>query len=180
MGDFAGSRLPPVRKVITYHRADGKAAVQSNEALEPQALPLGPGLSEIQVWVTKDFPSTDNNSSDDGGQRQIQDAANFNLVEPTGTNLRFTDLAAGAATPWHRTTSIDYNVLTHGELVLLMEDGSETHLKNPGDTVVQKGTMHAWRNPGRTTARWVSVLQPAVATVVDGVALKAEIGAMAE
>lgn len=61
-----------------------------------------------------------------------------------------------------------------------MEDGSETHLKNPGDTVVQKGTMHAWRNPGRTTARWVSVLQPAVAAVVDGVALKAEIGAMAE
>ncbi|KAL1738349.1 hypothetical protein HDZ31DRAFT_18872, partial [Schizophyllum fasciatum] len=30
-----------------------------------------------------------------------------------------------------------------GEAILLMDDGSETHLKNPGDTVIQRGAMHA-------------------------------------
>jgi hypothetical protein len=57
-----------------------------------------------------------------------------------------------------------------------MEDLSETHLKNPGDTVVQKGTMHAWKNPGKTMARWASVMIPAEPAIVNGTALKPEIG----
>jgi hypothetical protein len=32
-----------------------------------------------------------------------------------------------------------------GEVILILDDGSEHHLKNPGDVVVQRGTMHAWR-----------------------------------
>lgn len=39
-----------------------------------------------------------------------------------------------------------------------MEDGTEHHLKNPGDTVVQRGTLHAWSNPGTTWTRWVTVI----------------------
>lgn len=60
-------------------------------------------------------------------------------------------------TKQHRTSSVDLNILVQGELVLIMEDGSEKHLKNPGDTVVQKGTIHGWRNPGATWTRWVTV-----------------------
>jgi mannose-6-phosphate isomerase-like protein (cupin superfamily) len=45
----------------------------------------------------------------------------------------------------HRTDTIDYEVVISGEVWLELDDGQEVHLK-PGDTVVQNGTRHAWRN----------------------------------
>lgn len=49
-----------------------------------------------------------------------------------------------------------------------MEDGNETLIDKPGDTVVMRGSMHAWRNPGPGWTRWVSVLVDADAAVVNG------------
>lgn len=60
-----------------------------------------------------------------------------------------------------------------GEIVLITEDGKETHLANAGDTIVQKGTMHAWRNPSEDKwARWVTVLIAAEPAMVNGSALE--------
>lgn len=67
--------------------------------------------------------------------------------------------------------SLFTNLLTlavSGEVILIMEDGTEKHLKNPGDTVVQKGTLHAWRNPSRRWARWLTVLIAAEPAIVLG------------
>ncbi len=44
----------------------------------------------------------------------------------------------------HRTPTIDFGVVLSGEIWLELEDG-EVHLR-AGDCVVQRGTMHAWRN----------------------------------
>jgi len=67
-------------------------------------------------------------------------------------------------------------MIVSGELILIMEDGSETHLKTPGDTVIQKGSLHAWRNPSSTEwTRYISVLVSADPAVVNGVALPAEL-----
>lgn len=55
-----------------------------------------------------------------------------------------------------------------GELVLITEDGTEKHLKNPGDTVIQKGTMHAWRNPTDKWTRWITVLIAAEPSIFNG------------
>lgn len=55
-----------------------------------------------------------------------------------------------------------------GKLILMMEDGSEYLLDKPGDVVIQKGTMHAWRNPGPEVARWACVLVDAEPAVVNG------------
>ena len=49
-----------------------------------------------------------------------------------------------------------------------MEDGTEKHLKNSGDVVIQKGTLHAWRNPSQEWARWVSVLIAAEPAIAEG------------
>lgn len=46
----------------------------------------------------------------------------------------------------HRTDSIDFVVVHAGQLVLTLEHGEA--LLGPGDCVVQRGTWHAWRNPG--------------------------------
>jgi len=57
-----------------------------------------------------------------------------------------------------------------------MEDGSETHLKTPGDSVIQKGSLHAWKNPSSTNwTRWITVLVSAEPAVVNGVSLPAEV-----
>lgn len=62
-----------------------------------------------------------------------------------------------------------------GKLILMMEDGSEYLLDQPGDVVIQKGTMHAWRNPGPEVTRWVSLLVDADSAVVNGTVLPAEV-----
>jgi quercetin dioxygenase-like cupin family protein len=52
----------------------------------------------------------------------------------------------------HTTSTIDFEVVLEGEVWLELDDGKEVHLK-PGDTVVQNGTRHAWRNHGTVPAR---------------------------
>lgn len=173
MTDSPSSLLPPLRRVVTTHDAKGLATVESNVVLEPERMASIRGAQSAAFWVTTDgLPVNDNNTYDDGAKRMIDDPTNFGLVHPLGTNLRSTDLDPGAATPMHRTSSLDYNILVSGELILITEDGTETHLKYPGDTVIQRGTMHAWRNPSRTrSARWISVLMAANPAVVNGEAL---------
>lgn len=50
--------------------------------------------------------------------------------------------------PWmHRTPTVDIIVVISGEMDLLLDEGEALRLQ-PGDSVVQRGTMHAWRNTG--------------------------------
>ena len=58
-----------------------------------------------------------------------------------------------------------------GKLILEMEDGTEVLLENPGDTVVMRGALHAWRNPGPEWARWMAVIIDAEPAVVNGAPL---------
>jgi hypothetical protein len=45
----------------------------------------------------------------------------------------------------HRTASVDYGVVLDGEIWLEVDGGAQTRL-GAGDTVVQLGGRHAWRN----------------------------------
>lgn len=45
----------------------------------------------------------------------------------------------------HRTPSVDYGVVLDGEIWLELDDGTQTRLTR-GDTIVQIGGRHAWRN----------------------------------
>jgi mannose-6-phosphate isomerase-like protein (cupin superfamily) len=47
----------------------------------------------------------------------------------------------------HATDTVDYTVVMSGEVWLELDDGQLSHLR-AGDTVVQTGTRHAWRNLG--------------------------------
>ena len=52
----------------------------------------------------------------------------------------------------HTTDTIDFEVVLEGTIVLELDDGAEVTL-HPGDTVVQNGTRHRWKNPGDKPAR---------------------------
>ena len=46
----------------------------------------------------------------------------------------------------HQTPTVDYVTVIKGTMVLELDDGKTVEL-HPGDTVVQQGARHAWRNP---------------------------------
>lgn len=46
----------------------------------------------------------------------------------------------------HTTATVDDEFVVSGRVVLELDDGATCEL-GPGDTVVQNGTRHAWRNP---------------------------------
>jgi mannose-6-phosphate isomerase-like protein (cupin superfamily) len=48
----------------------------------------------------------------------------------------------------HTTATIDYEIVISGRVVLELDDGATREL-GPGDTVIQNGTRHAWRNPSQ-------------------------------
>lgn len=165
------SNLPPVlpgpRRIVTSHDSDGKAVVSVDGTVHSSVMIEGfNGHRTGTFWASTDgMPTNDNNCLEDGGARQVGD---LGLFASNATNFIYSDLGPGVRTPMHRTPSIDYNILIHGELILITDDGTETHLKNAGDVVIQKGTNHAWRNPGKEWTRWATVLVDAKPAVVNG------------
>ena len=63
---------------------------------------------------------------------------------------------------FHKTPSIDFAVCIQGEIWAMMEEG-ETLMK-AGDTLVQRGTNHAWANRSDQPARvaFIMIGAPAV------------------
>ncbi|KAI0052853.1 hypothetical protein FA95DRAFT_1532196 [Auriscalpium vulgare] len=170
MVDNSALTLPDVRRVVTGHTGDGAATIQSDTAITSMVEPGFPGVKTVPLWTVEGMPGNDNNLKLDGTSREIP-ASTLGLVLPNGANFRFTDLAPGSSTPLHRTSSVDLNILISGELVAITEDGSERCLSTPGDTLINQGTMHAWRNPGKTWTRWATVLVDAAPVVINGQSL---------
>ena len=84
-------------------------------------------------------------------------------LEPSlgGSSFHFVTLPPtprGAKPGWHRTMTLDYNILLGGELVLMVDEGETT--LHPGDVVIQRNTLHAWRNDTKSLVYWVAVLVP--------------------
>ena len=60
---------------------------------------------------------------------------------PNGTKIRINEIPPGAASPMHRTETIDYGVVLSGEIVLVLDDS---------ETCCAPAT--SWSSAGRTTA----------------------------
>jgi quercetin dioxygenase-like cupin family protein len=141
-----------VRRVITGHNEKGRSYIIKDDRITTGAFPslykatgaqpLGPGPSgEPQKLMSTDAP-------------QLEPALG-------GSSFHFVTLpptAKGAKPGWHRTETLDYNILLGGELVLMVDEG-ETKLL-PGDVVIQRNTLHAWRNDTTSPVYWVAVLVP--------------------
>jgi quercetin dioxygenase-like cupin family protein len=57
----------------------------------------------------------------------------------------------------HVTQTVDYVVVLDGQIWLELDDGQLVSLRQ-GDTVVQNGTRHAWRNLGTQAATLAVVM----------------------
>lgn len=164
------------RRVVTAKNAAGKSVVVS-DGVSPREMALKhtPGFVAAPIWTVANVPSLPHDGNDPM-------AVNGTLLHPAGgsTFLVVTfppdavmmspdfrpDLAGpehAAAAPgiaetfemespgMHTTPTLDYGVVLNGQIVLELDDGATVTL-NAGDTFVQHGPRHAWRNPGNASA----------------------------
>ncbi|KAK4986147.1 hypothetical protein LTR50_005519 [Elasticomyces elasticus] len=160
--------LPPIHRFITTHDSTGKAVFSTSlgEESERKYLPDGTACFALS-YTTKGFPvDLDNNADVDRYAGFLENAPGLTVAG--GTVLRHVDLAPDTTSAMHRTVSLDYGVVLEGEVELLLDSG-EKRLMRRGDVAVQRGTMHAWRNPSKDSwARMMYVLQPCKPLEVAG------------
>ena len=136
-----------VRRIVTGHDASGKSVVLS-EGPNPKTLDIGTAAFH-EVWITDRTPVEIAATEPEPTDRPVR-------VPPpaNGVVVRFTEMEPGAASPMHRTETLDVGVVLEGETWLLLDDGSET-LMRAGDVCVQRGTNHAWANRSDRPVRMV-------------------------
>jgi hypothetical protein len=166
--------LPPPRRVITTHNADGKAVISEDLSQNLPRVEI-PGMHFYLGYTLNQAPGILENNKD---LKEYQDRLphNVGLSIPGGTLLRIVDFLPGESEgPMHRTKTVDFGVILEGELELILENGEGTVLKR-GDIIIQRGTIHAWKNNSTTeVARGFFVLVDADLPTVNGIKLAEEV-----
>jgi quercetin dioxygenase-like cupin family protein len=146
-----------VRRVVTGHSENGDAVIIQDDTIPGK---VGDTGEAVLVWTTLTFPS-DNNDVFDGALRDVR------FVPLGGTALHFATIKPGKHTSHHRTLSLDYGIVLTGEIELELDNGVKTRC-TAGDVIIQRGTIHTWRNPTDQLATIVFVLLDAVPVLVEG------------
>jgi quercetin dioxygenase-like cupin family protein len=151
---------PPVRRIVTGHDDAGKAVFRSDDLLPVNPIPSGDAAFSL-IWTTASVPA-DNNDDTDGRERDA------GLTLHQGSVIRIVDMVPGGTSPMHRSSSIDYGIVLSGAVELELDDGAVITAR-AGDIIVQRGTIHLWRNPSATEiCRIVFVLIEAEPRIVEG------------
>ena len=127
-----------LRRVVTTLRGERSAVLHDGA---PVTVFGGDGYEFAEVWST---PAPAPAFDDDTDVTAGFDAFTTELAVGE-SRFRLVTFPAGMDAPMHATATIDYGVVLGGEIVLELEDGSET-LMSVGDAFVQRGVVHAWHN----------------------------------
>jgi quercetin dioxygenase-like cupin family protein len=147
----------PIRRVVTGHDANGKATVIS-DAIATNTRSPRPGHFNTLMWCfdTMPVPIDVGQDIEDMGARKIGTYPPVN-----GTRFMLTEYPPGSYPRRHRTETIDYIMVLSGNIQLYLDDPEPIEL-HAGDVVIQRGTYHAWVNPGPDVCRMCFVLVDAV------------------
>ncbi|KAH8111894.1 hypothetical protein DFH11DRAFT_1729021 [Phellopilus nigrolimitatus] len=143
----------PVRRVVTGHTPEGKAVVLEDAQIEPRPFKGSPSLFSGIFWTDTARPDNDVQFRDLVKEHPQE------LVGADGSAFRVGEVPPGSRTRFHRTVTLDYCILMHGTLTLLLDDDKRVVLK-PGDVVIQRGTIHGWINEGTEWARMYAIVFP--------------------
>ncbi len=173
--------LPSFKRVVTGHNAAGFAVVASSGPT-PNVFPLAavPGTVFYEIWNSASTPALLDNASDptakplqlspgplgsvirvvdippDSVQNQVSAEEAAAAFAEIGEAHAGTGQANSKHKLMHRTETLDYGIVTEGEVWLVLDE-EEVQLKR-GDVVVQRGTNHAWSNRTEAMARMVFIL----------------------
>ncbi|KAI5466227.1 hypothetical protein BGZ63DRAFT_375665 [Mariannaea sp. PMI_226] len=154
--------LPPVRRYITTHDENGKAIWDTSLPVEVQGHRTG-GFTMHTSYVNQNEPD----HNDDKDLKSYHE----NLVESdvapvSGSVLRVVDIWPGYPGILHRTGSIDYGIVIEGEVECILDDGASKTFQR-GDIIIQRGTIHAWKNTGKEVARICFTLLPTPPIMIE-------------
>ncbi|KAF5529621.1 cupin [Fusarium mexicanum] len=168
--------LPTPNFYLTGHdQSTGKAIVQEKRSGQWQA--YDDNLMVFNVaYTTSEFPPSLNDDVDIKKHDEVLASGKLGLVNKNGTVCRIVDFAPGFDCMMHRTQSLDYGIVLEGSIELVLDSG-ETQIVHRGDIVVQRGTMHAWRNTSSSEwARMAFVLQDCQSLVLGDKKLGEDLG----
>jgi quercetin dioxygenase-like cupin family protein len=179
----AQNGLPPTTITITTHdEQTGKAVVYrppgAHGAFTKSEEPIDDNNMVFYTpFSTRNVPM-DTDDDLDAHVRLFEDPSKPPpLAIPNGTIARLVDFAPGYVTYNHRTLSVDYGIVIEGTIELVLDSGEVTTVRR-GGIVVQRGTMHRWRNPSKTEwTRMFFTLVSAQPRVVQGRALEEDLDA---
>lgn len=154
-----------IRRVVTGHDAHGRSIfVSDGPSPHVLTIPGRPDFGLTNLWVTDEAPASNVGNADAAARPVVleppRSGAIFRVVEfppdgaPGGFDRKAAFTAMGAHHAMdpdasrhpgmHKTDTVDFALVLSGEIYALMDDG-ET-LLHAGDTLVQRGTNHAWSN----------------------------------
>jgi len=142
----------PIRRVITGHDGNNVAKVILEGPAMNTKRPRD-GVASTLMWCSDRMPVdiAVGANVEDMGARILGTAPPEN-----GSRFIVMEFAPGIASEMHRTETIDFIVMLEGEIDMDMDDS--TVKLRAGDTMVQRGTNHAWVNRGKVPARMAIVL----------------------
>jgi mannose-6-phosphate isomerase-like protein (cupin superfamily) len=168
-----------VRRVVTGHTPNGKATVASDTEVDAITLDLLPGAEFYRLWGADEAPTFPDSGSPRPAPSYFPPVGGFRfglftvapdtvampedldmqlaLAEMEGKLPGLAACLEGDNPGMHTTNTIDFEYVLSGEVWLELDDGEEVHLR-AGDTVVQNGTRHAWRNRHTEPCRLVVCL----------------------
>ncbi|GAA1540065.1 quercetin dioxygenase-like cupin family protein [Microbacterium ginsengiterrae] len=153
-----------VRRIVTGHDSEGNAVIREDKTMETKV--LGAEAEMVLAWTTAEFPS-DNSDEFDGALREVR------RVSPGGSVLQFVTMHPHTASKHHRTHSLDYGIVLEGHVTLQLDNGEET-VCGPGDVVIQRGTIHTWRNDTDEPTKVAFILLDAKPVEIAGKVLEPE------
>lgn len=159
--------LPGPTAYLTGHDdKSGKAIIHSTRPINWTS--FDDGALSMAVAYTTSFPPNLNADADIKAHDEKVASGKLGLVSGGGTVLRYVDFAPEYECMMHRTQSVDYGIVLEGEVESVLDSG-EVQRMGRGDVMVQRATMHAWRNPSKTEwARMIFCLQDSKPLFVGG------------
>lgn len=158
----------PIRRVVTGHDEKGTAVFASDNIYETVVITSG-DAAMTTIWTTSTVPA-DLNDETDGRERDA------GTTLKGGSVIRVVDMLPGASSPMHRSNSIDYGIIISGIIELELDNKVFKTLRQ-GDIIVQRGTIHKWRNPSaQTNCRIVFILTEAKPFELNGTAFEEYMG----
>ena len=166
-----------VRRVVTGHDRNGKAVFVSDVPVGPITTSLVPGAEFHRLWGSDTAPTFPDSGTMPSYATYFPPVGGFRVwFFSLPPRRRGTSQDAAAALPdpaalsefeaklpglaqylepdvpgMHTTPTMDFEVVLAGEIVLELDEGVSVTLR-AGDTIVQNGTRHRWRNDGEVQA----------------------------
>jgi quercetin dioxygenase-like cupin family protein len=171
--------LPPPHRHITTHISDGSSIFYTDTSSELPCQPIRDDVDFYLAYTTSNFPVEMGADDDILQYRAFLEGEKPGLTNKGGSVLRICNFAPNVekeSAAMHRTISIDYGIVTHGEMECWLDSGEKRCLK-AGDIVIQRETNHAWRNPSKDKwARIVFILLEAKPLTIGSVEAKEDYG----